>query len=188
MEEDIAAGQALLAAPTTPASGVSLDAVSTDTFGTYQNPTPKMLETPEAPSYRELMEEDIAAQDAARNTILDLAIPKNPDKAARAQELEKRYGIRTEAVDSEFDLIDRKARVEDLKDMARESPLLLQRLTDHTFVNVAHDDVGALAGVERTAKVFAASALSGGSAMLEGVLRVPDLAARVREERLKNES
>ena len=146
IDEDIAAQ--------TPKPDTGLDSVATDTFGTYQDPTPKLLEpaaraVPKPVDYGALMDEDIAVQDAARNTILDLAVPKNPDKAARSQELAKRYGVRAEAVDAEFDLIDRKARVEDLKDMARESPLLLQRLTDPTFVNVAHDDVGALAKVER---------------------------------------
>lgn len=148
MDEDLAAQK--------PRPAIGLDSVAPDTFGTYQNPVPKLPEPPvSAPvDYGALIDEELAQQDVARNTVLDLAVPVNPDKAARVQELAKRYKVRAEAVEAEFDLIDRKARVEDLQDLARESPLLLQRLTDPDFAKVAHDDVGALARIE--------SILSGG--------------------------
>lgn len=183
-----------------PESDTGLGSVATDTFGTYQNPAPKLLEptppaAPEPADYGKLMDEDLSQQEAARNTVLDLAVPVNPDKAARSQELAKRYKVRVEAVDAEFDLIDRKARVEDLRDMARESPLLLQRLTDPTFAKVAHDDVGVLATVEarlkqlaEVPKVLGASALDAASGVLGGVLRIPEAAARVREERVAKAS
>ncbi len=88
---------------------------------------------------------------AVENT-LDLALPRNPDKAAEAQTLADRFKLDMATVQAKQDELARIARGEDIRKSLAASPILRRQMTDMRFAEIAHDDVETLSGMERTFK------------------------------------
>lgn len=84
---------------------------------------------------------------AVENT-LDLALPRNPDKAAEAQTLADRFRLDMETVQAKQDELARIARGEDIRKALVASPILRRQMTDMKFAEIAHDDVETLSGIE----------------------------------------
>lgn len=84
---------------------------------------------------------------AVENT-LDLALPRNPDKAAEAQTLADRFRLDMATVQAKQDELARIARGEDIRKALVASPILRRQMTDMKFAEIAHDDVETLSGIE----------------------------------------
>lgn len=84
---------------------------------------------------------------AVENT-LDLALPRNPDKAAEAQTLADRFRLDMATVQAKQDELARIARGEDIRKSLAASPILRRQMTDMKFAEIAHDDVETLSGIE----------------------------------------
>ncbi|MCM2319759.1 MAG: hypothetical protein NDI93_10580, partial [Pseudomonas sp.] len=84
----------------------------------------------------------------AVETTLDLALPRNPDKAAEAQTLADRFRLDMATVQAKQDELARIARGEDIRKALVASPILRRQMTDMKFAEIAHDDVETLSGIE----------------------------------------
>jgi hypothetical protein len=115
---------------------------------------------------------------AVENT-LDLALPRNPDKAAEAQTLADRFRLDMATVQAKQDELARIARGEDIRKALVSSPILRRQMTDMKFAEIAHDDVETLSGIESvmTAIKNTPRAMLGGlqsaSAGVVGAAQVP---------------
>lgn len=96
-------------------------------------------------------------------TVLDLASTRNPDKAAEAQQLAKRFGLRPEDIERDQDGFARMARIRDLQAELRNnsstSPITARRMRDPDFAALAQDDLANLITAERTVGNAASDAL-----------------------------
>jgi hypothetical protein len=116
---------------------------------------------------------------AAFESTLDLALPRNPDKAAEAQTLADRFKLDMQTVQAKQDELARIARGEDIRKSLIASPILRRQMTDMKFAEIAHDDVETLSGIESvmTAIKNTPAALMGGlksaSAGVVGVAQIP---------------
>lgn len=101
---------------------------------------------------------------ASFDSTLDLALPRNPDKAAEAQTLADRFRLDMATVQAKQDELARIARGEDIRKSLVASPILRRQMTDMKFAEIAHDDVETLSGIESvmTAIKNTPAALKGG--------------------------
>jgi hypothetical protein len=81
-------------------------------------------------------------------TVLDLVAPVNPDKAAEAGALAKRFKLDPETIAGRQDDFARIARIEDAQRILQASPFLRQQLQDPEFAKIAQDDVESLSALE----------------------------------------
>ncbi len=130
---------------------------------TQQTAAPEIDATPGMQAeFDEQRERGIRAIDRT----LDLAIPRNPDKAAEAQSLATRFGLDIKTVEAKQDELARIARAQDLRESISDLPTFSRRMSDLSFAEIAHDDTEALGGIERAAQFLKNT----GNAMLGGLV------------------
>lgn len=86
--------------------------------------------------------------DVAARSALYGSLGANPDRAARASLLGKRYGLAVETVDADFDAVERRALLEDQDKLLRAAPRLQRWVASGDNAKVAADDLESLAGIE----------------------------------------
>jgi|GEM_PF-1930800 len=89
------------------------------------------------------------ATDPATYASLQGAMAGNPDQAAEAVLLARRYRLPFDLVQRNLDQFRRRAQLDDATDAALGAPVLLRQLGDPAFAACAVDDVGVLAPLEQ---------------------------------------
>ncbi|MDR2209352.1 MAG: hypothetical protein LBE22_10340 [Azoarcus sp.] len=87
-------------------------------------------------------------QAAQFQEYLERTMPRNPDKAAEAQNLAKIYGVDVSVIERNQDAYVNHNRVRAVRSVMRNYPQLQRRMTDPNFAAIAHDDIEMLGGLE----------------------------------------
>ncbi len=115
-------------------------------------------------------------RDNRLRTVLEQAVPKNPDRVAGAQAIAKRFGLPMEDVERDYDRLSTIAQVQDLADYARESPVFRRQIEDPDFAALAKDDADNLTAAERALRSIGENLWAGlqqASAGTVGAARIP---------------
>jgi tetratricopeptide (TPR) repeat protein len=94
--------------------------------------------------------EQTASERAA--PVLRRAIPIKPDTAAENRRLSNVTGIPAPVVERNLDTVKTEARLREIQDAMRSSPILARQMTDPAFAALAHDDVENLVAIGDTLK------------------------------------
>jgi len=97
-----------------------------------------------------LIDAEIKQRREKANTVLELVLPRNPDKEAEAKRLGATFGLDPDTVSRNHDELARIARVRDIQRMTAASPVLARQLANPDFAALAHDNVENMAAMERT--------------------------------------
>jgi GNAT superfamily N-acetyltransferase len=97
-----------------------------------------------------LVDAEVKQRREKANTVLELVLPRNPDKEAEAKRLGATFGLDADTVSRNHDELARIARVRDIQRMTAASPVLARQLANPDFAALAHDNVENMVAVERT--------------------------------------
>lgn len=79
--------------------------------------------------------------------VLRQAVAADPEKAARVRSISQSTGVPEPVTERNFDKVQTEAKLRELHDLMRTSPVLARQLTDPAFAKLAHDDALNLASV-----------------------------------------
>ena len=97
-----------------------------------------------------LVEDEVRQRRQRSSTVLDLVLPRNPDKEAEAKRLSTTFGLDVDTVSRNQEELARLSRVRDIQRLTAASPVLARQLENPAFAALAHDNVENLAEIERT--------------------------------------
>ena len=89
---------------------------------------------------------------ALRESLYE-ALPTNPDQFAKAKQLSRDVGLPPDMVDRNYDKLERQQRLDSIAGQVAgpesDTPVLADHLSEPSFAKVTHDDIDALAMLER---------------------------------------
>ncbi len=112
---------------------------------------------PGGPSpFEALLQEDDDRRDRALMLSFESAVQANPDLAGKAQQLGIQTGLHPRLIEANIDKIRALTQRETLERLriAKQSPILLQQLTNPEFARIAHDQIDGLSGIEALLRNF----------------------------------
>lgn len=95
-----------------------------------------------------LVDAEVKQRREKANTVLELVLPRNPDKEAEAKRLSATFGLSVDTVSRNHDELARIARAREIQRMTAASPVLARQLANPDFAALAHDNAENLAGIE----------------------------------------
>lgn len=97
-----------------------------------------------------LVDAEVKQRRERASTVLELVLPRNPDKEAEAKRLGATFGLDTDTVSRNQEELARIARARDIQRMTAASPVLARQLANPDFAALAHDNVENMTAIERT--------------------------------------
>ncbi|HAX23052.1 MAG TPA: hypothetical protein DCY64_22545 [Hydrogenophaga sp.] len=132
-----------------------------------------------------VLDQEVEQQTTRLTSTLDMALPRNPDKAAEAKGLAERFRMDIDTAAAKQDELARIARQQDITRMVADSPVLARQLSDLNFAELAHDNVENMGAIERTIRGLGPAAMSGllgASSGVVGMVQAPvDLLAPIMD-------
>ena len=123
----------------------------TNPFLSFVDDAPKVnVKTQEKNPFLPIIEEEINQRRDRADAIIEMALPRNPDKEAEAGRLSSMFGLDQDTVIRNQEELSRIARARQIRSMMAASPVLARQLSNPAFAALAHDDAENLANIERT--------------------------------------
>lgn len=97
-----------------------------------------------------LVDAEVKQRREKANTVLELVLPRNPDKEAEAKRLSATFGLSVDTVSRNQEELARIARAREIQRMTAASQVLARQLANPDFAALAHDNAENLAAIERT--------------------------------------
>jgi hypothetical protein len=95
-----------------------------------------------------LLQNEVDTRKAHSTAVLDMAVQRNPNKAAEAKLLSAQFQLDVPTVERNQDELSRISRVQQMQSLLAASPVLARQMLDPDFATVAQNDVPALKSIE----------------------------------------
>ena len=103
--------------------------------------TPLLPSAAESTPARDVLEGLRSQDTTAVRSSLNAALPSNPDRAARSQEIANQMGVPPDVVERNFDFVDHLAKTNEYDTILQSAPILRDHMKDVNFAKLAHDDI-----------------------------------------------